>query len=120
MTRLKVKTYNTMKNYREAAKISALSSGKIYKCEYLTSEKILPSSQKQTIEQAKFTYSSLRKSSEKQTKTIEDQWRNQICAIKDGGKQIININAIDYKNDLIINFKRKKYLRTFIIKHVIK
>ena len=46
MTRLKVKNYNTMKNYREAAKISALSSGKICKCEYLTSEKILPSSQK--------------------------------------------------------------------------
>ena len=31
---------------REAAKISALSSGKIGKCEYLTGEKILPSNQK--------------------------------------------------------------------------
>ena len=30
---------------REAAKISALSSGKIDKYEYLTSEKILPSNQ---------------------------------------------------------------------------
>ena len=30
---------------REAAKISAWSSGKIYKCEYLTGEDILPSNQ---------------------------------------------------------------------------
>ena len=40
---------------REAAKISVLSSGKINKYEYLTSEEILPSNQKQIIEQAKFT-----------------------------------------------------------------
>ena len=31
--------------YREAAKISALSSGKIDKYEYLTGEEILPSNQ---------------------------------------------------------------------------
>ena len=46
---------------REAAKISALSSGKIDKYEYLTDEEILPSNQQQIIEQAKFTYSSLGK-----------------------------------------------------------
>ena len=46
---------------REAAKISALSSGKIDKCEYLTGEEILPSNQQQIIEQAKFTYSPLGK-----------------------------------------------------------
>ena len=40
---------------REAAKRSALSSGKIDKCEYLTGEEILPSNQQQIIEQAKFT-----------------------------------------------------------------
>ena len=38
---------------REAAKISALSSGKIHKYEYLTREDILPSNQQQIIEQAK-------------------------------------------------------------------
>ena len=32
---------------REAAKISALSSGKLDKCEYRTGEEILPSNQKQ-------------------------------------------------------------------------
>ena len=43
---------------REAAKISALSSGKIDKYEYLTGEEILPSNKQQIIEQAKFTFPS--------------------------------------------------------------
>ena len=47
---------------REAANISALSSGKIDKYEYLTDEEMLPSNQQQIIEQAKFTYSPLGKS----------------------------------------------------------
>ena len=51
---------------REAAKISALSSGKIDKYEYLTGEEILPSTQQQIIEQAKITYSPLGKAFEKQ------------------------------------------------------
>ena len=58
---------------REAAKISALSAGKIDKYEYLTGEETLPSNQQQIIEQAKFTYSPLGKALEKQTKTIKDQ-----------------------------------------------
>ena len=41
--------------------ISALSSGKIDKYEYLTGKEILPSNQQQIIEQAKFTYFSLGK-----------------------------------------------------------
>ena len=63
---------------RETVKISALSSGKIHKYEYLTDEDILPSNQEQIIEQAKFTYSPLGKSFEKQIKTIEDQGQKQI------------------------------------------
>ena len=43
----------------EAAKISVLSSGKLHKYEYLTGEDILPSTQKQIIEQTQFTYSPL-------------------------------------------------------------
>ena len=46
---------------REAAKISALSSNKIYKYQYLTGEDILSSNQEQIIEQAKSTYSPLGK-----------------------------------------------------------
>ena len=42
---------------REAAKISALSSGKIHKYEYLTGEDVLPSNQQHIIEESKFTYS---------------------------------------------------------------
>ena len=51
---------------REAAKISALSSGNIDKYQHLTGEKILPSDQSRIIEQAKFTYSPLSKAFEKQ------------------------------------------------------
>ena len=71
---------------REAAKISASSSDKIDKYEYLTGEEILPSNQKQIIEQAKFTYSPLGKAFEKQIKTIEDQKEQQIKAIQKQGK----------------------------------
>ena len=49
---------------RETATISALSSNKIGKYEYLNGEEILPSNQKQIIEQAKFTF-------EKQLKIME-------------------------------------------------
>ena len=67
---------------REAAKISALSSGQLYKHEYLTGEDILPSTQQQIIEQTKFTYSPLGKTFDKQIKTIEDQGKNQVDALE--------------------------------------
>ena len=51
---------------REAAKISALSSGKLHKYEYLSGEDILPSTQQQIIEQTKFTYSPIGKAFHKQ------------------------------------------------------
>ena len=59
--------------HREAAKISGLSSGKFNKYKYHKGKELLPSNQKQIIEQAKFTYSPLDKAFEKQTKTIEDR-----------------------------------------------
>ena len=43
---------------------------------------ILPSDQSRIKEQAKFTYLRLRKASEKQTKTIEEQGEKQIKAIE--------------------------------------
>ena len=58
---------------REAAKTSALSSGKLHKYEYLTGEDILPSTQQQIIEQTKFKYSPLGKAFDEQIKIIEDQ-----------------------------------------------
>ena len=67
---------------REAAKISALSSGKLDKYEYLTGEEILPSNQRQIIQQAKFNYSPLGKALEKQKKTIEDQGEKQVAALE--------------------------------------
>ena len=58
---------------KEAEKISELSSRKIDKYEYITGEEILPSDQSKIIQQAKFTYSPLRKAFEKQIKTIKEQ-----------------------------------------------
>ena len=90
----------------EDAKISALSSDKIDKYEYLTGEEILPSNQQQIIQQAKFTYSPLGKAFEKQIKTIEDQGKKQVKAIQD--KQIVNINKdVDYKDKLILSKERE-------------
>ena len=90
---------------REAAKISALSSDKIDKYEYLTGEETLPSNQQQIIEQAKFTYSPLGKAFEKQTKTIEDKGEKQIKAIQNNRKQLISDD--DYKNKLLISKERE-------------
>ena len=84
-----------------AAKISALSSGKIDKYEYLTGEEILPSNQQQIIQQAKFTYSPLGKAFEKLIKTIEGQGKKQVGAIQ--VKQIVNINKDDYKDKLLLS-----------------
>ena len=67
---------------RKAAEISAKSSGKLHKYEYLTGEDVLPSNQQQVIEQAKLTYSPLGKAFEKQLKTMEDQSKKQIDALE--------------------------------------
>ena len=55
----------------ETAKILALLSSKSDKYEYLTDEEILPPNQNQITEQAKFTFSPLRKALEKQKKRLE-------------------------------------------------
>ena len=55
---------------------------------------MLPSNQKQIVEQAKFTYSPLGIAFEKQTKTIEDQGNKQVEALKSlevSGKQFPSI-----------------------------
>ena len=82
---------------REVAKISALYSGQINKHELLTCEEILPIDQTRIIEQAKFSYSSLGQAFGKQTKTIKEQGRKQIEAIKEHGKQLVKSNAFAKK-----------------------
>ena len=100
---------------REAAKISALSSGKIHKYEYLTGEDILPSNQQQIIEQTKFTYSPLVKAFEKQIKTIEYQGKKQVDALKnlkDQNKQLVNVND-DYEDKLLHSKERGIFRNTY-------
>ena len=99
---------------REAAKISALSSGKIHKYEYLTGEDILPSNQEQIIEPSKFTYSTLGKAFEKQIKTIEDQGEKQVDALenlKDRNKQLDDIT--DDKDYLLHSKEREIFKKIY-------
>ena len=49
---------------------------------YLTGEEILPPDQNRKIEQAKFTFSPLRKAFEKQIKIIEEQGKKQVEALE--------------------------------------
>ena len=95
---------------REAAKISALSSNKINKYEYLTGAGILPSNQKQITEQAKFTYSPLGKAFEKQIKTIEDQGKKQTDALKDL-KLKQQTKATEDKSDNKLSIQKENYDR---------
>ena len=105
---------------REAAKISALSSGKIHQYEYLTGEYILPSNQQQIIEQTKFTYSSLRKAFVKEIKTIEDQREKQIKAIQDQGQiKTIKEYAHDVEDTLLIS-KQKEIFNELVDERVKK
>ena len=67
---------------KEAAKILALSSGKIDQYEYLTGEEILTYNQSRIIEQSKCIYSPLGKAFEKQIKAIEGQGIKQVEALK--------------------------------------
>ena len=83
----------------EAAKISALSSGKIDKYEYLTGEEILLDNQRQIIKQAKFTYSPLGKAFEKQTEKQVDPIKP--LDLSNNLKQIEGIFPQNLMNDLI-------------------
>ena len=89
---------------REPTKISALSSSKIDKYEYLTGEE---SNQKQIIEPAQSTL--LGKAFEKQTKTIKNQGEKHVNAIKNNKKQLANTNSNYYRNELLLSKEREMF-----------
>ena len=70
----------------DEAKISALSSSKMDKNEYLTGEEILPI-QHMITEESKFTYSLLGNGLDKQLKTIEEQEEKQRKIIEQQRRQ---------------------------------
>ena len=100
---------------REAAKTSALSCIKNGKFEYLTSEEIFSSNQRQIVEQAKFTYFPLGKTFDKQTKMIEDQGRKQIDSIKNLNERLPTLTNKDDHND---NYKEIDKLVTEIFDEI--
>ena len=95
---------------RHAAKISALSSGKIN-----ININILQVKKYYLL----ITYSPLGKALEKQTKTIEDQGKKQIKANEDHGTQLVESNELIKKNlnidrNSIPHEEQKKYLMNLI------
>ena len=100
---------------REAAKISALSSGKLHKYEYLTGEDILPSNQQQ-IEQTKFTYSPLGKAFDKQIKAIEDHGKKQVEALENL-KPIEGSKAITYDDE---SLEQKKIIINYLMRNLMR
>ena len=102
---------------REAANISALSSNKIDKYEYLTGEEILPCNQRQIIEKAKFTYFSLEKAFEslknKQKRLMKRKEKNKLKRLENKKKnKIIIIIIIIIKNKSSRKQKQKKFSDT--------
>ena len=70
------------------------------------------------IEEAKFTYSPLRKALEKQIKTIKDQGKKQTKGIEDHRKQSVESNTLIKKDFNIdrdnIPIEKKKYLKNLL------
>ena len=94
---------------REAAKISALSSKNLDKCEYLTGEDL--GHKPSTVEQAKFEYTPLGKIFNKglsehdekegllkRLKNIEGKSKEQLKAIEDQGKKQLDANSKSLKS----------------------
>ena len=109
---------------RKAGKISALSSEKSYKHEYLTGEEILPADQRRVIEQNKFTYFPLGKALENWAKAIKDERNRHIKEIEDYGKQLVESDALVKKMIMIlkVNFfwRKKIYMIKLLLKEVMK
>ena len=103
---------------RKDAEISALSSGKINKYEYLTGNETLASNQQQIIEQVKFNYSLLGKAFEKQIKTIEDQREKQIKSMQNQGPiKTIKKYAFDDEDSPLI-LKQKEIFNALADKRI--
>ena len=106
---------------REVAKISALSSGKSDKYEFLTGEEIL------LIKEERWNKLSLHIFLQEKLlkkKPIKDQGNKQIKAIEDLGKHLVKTNEV-IKNDFNINKdgiplqQQKKYLITLLKKNIL-
>ena len=67
----------------------------------------MPSNQRQITKQGKFTYSSLGKAFEKQTKTIEDQREKQIRGIQDNKKNQLDNKKLLGNNELLLSKERQ-------------
>ena len=96
MIRLNIKNYNMIltkkqRRYQHYHQVKLIN-------EYIAGTQTIPSDQSRMIEQAKFTYSRLVKTLEKQIKTIENQGERQTKAMEEHGKQLAKSNTFVYAN----------------------
>ena len=107
MIRLEMKNYN-MILIEKQPKYQPYHQAKLISMNiYLTGEEILPSNQKQIIEQGNFTYSSLSKAFEKQIKATQNQ--GEIKAIK---------KYADHDKDSPLISKQKEILNKLVDKRL--
>ena len=85
MIKLEMENYS-MILIEKLQKYQPYRQAKLIQYEYLTGKEILSFNQKQIVEQAKFTYSLLGESLEKQIKNIEYQGEKQVKVIQNQGK----------------------------------
>ena len=83
----------------------------------------MPSYQRQIIEQAKFAYSLLDKTFEKQIKTIADQGEKQVNGLEYHGEQFVESNEFtdndfNIRKDWVPLEKQKKYLMNLLKKNL--
>ena len=100
---------------REAAKVSALSSGKIDKYEYYAGEEILPSNQKRVIEQAKVTYYPPVKHLKNKQKQLKLKEKNKKKALEKHGKQQFKSSS---KKEPLIHVKQIEIFEEFFNKRI--
>ena len=91
---------------REATKISALSSRKNDKDEYLSGDKILTFDQRRVIEEAKFTHFSPGKAFENKQKRLKSKEEKKIDAIMNRMDRLVaSTNKDDHKDNYKEIFK---------------
>ena len=82
--------------------------------EYFIGEEILPSNQKQMIEQTKSTCSSLGRAFEEQIKTVENQAEKQIKSIQNQEKiEKIRKYTCSHKDSLLISKQKGMFNKLF-------
>ena len=110
MIRLEKKNYNTIL-IEKKTKYQLYDLTKLISMNILLVKKYYSLIKKKILEQAKFTYSPLGKAFERQIKTIEDQGKKQVEALKPEDLKLEEQKAIEDKFDDKLSMQKETYNR---------